>query len=150
MQKLLHQLEQYLPEGAKKNTAISAAAINWHIDHSLKVINSVSKNIMQSDPALYQKEFNWRRTFVFIKGGIPRGVGKAPKTVTPPDIIMESDLLEQISAAKKWTDALNSLQPNQNFKHPLFGMLNAKQTVKFLKMHTRHHIKIIQDIIRHA
>lgn len=35
---------------------------------------------------------------------------------------------------------------NAFFEHPLFGVLNKKDTMKFLKMHTTHHLKIIQDI----
>lgn len=34
------------------------------------------------------------------------------------------------------------------FKHPYFGNLNVKDAIKMLKLHTRHHIDIINDIIK--
>jgi hypothetical protein len=43
---------------------------------------------------------------------------------------------------------LDTLHPNNYFKHPLFGNLNIKSTIKMLVLHTRHHIGIINDIMK--
>ena len=29
----------------------------------------------------------------------------------------------------------------------MFGMLNKQQTLRFLEMHTKHHLKIVDDIL---
>jgi len=43
---------------------------------------------------------------------------------------------------------LDSLKPGNFVIHPMFGHLNLKATKKMLKLHTRHHIDIINDIIK--
>ena len=41
-----------------------------------------------------------------------------------------------------------NLDDHQYFTHPIFKNLNKKQTIKFLKLHTNHHIKIVNDILK--
>ena len=43
---------------------------------------------------------------------------------------------------------LKDCEANQYFMHPFFGQLNKKQTIKFLEIHTEHHLKIIRDILK--
>jgi hypothetical protein len=45
-------------------------------------------------------------------------------------------------------ESFNDLEKNSFFIHPLFKQLNKKQTIKFLKLHTNHHFKIIKDILK--
>jgi hypothetical protein len=33
------------------------------------------------------------------------------------------------------------------FEHPYFGKLKLKETIRFLEIHTQHHLDIIRDII---
>ncbi len=144
---LLQQLENNLVHSKKLHTTISTSPVEWHIDHCLRVINSVSKVIATSKEEDYKRKFNFARTLVFTLGMIPRGKAKAPKTVSAQQPITEEDLKKQLHFAKKSIEQIENLLPNQNFMHPYFGLLNAKQTIKFLKIHTKHHLKIIKDIV---
>jgi hypothetical protein len=147
MEALLQQLESYIRNGDKVNTKISAASVNWHIAHSLLVINGISKTVLESNPADYKWRFNFVRTIVFLKGGIPRGKGKSPHHVAPNANFSNEALLTQLKDARQYLEKIKIIQPKQHFKHPVFGVLDAKQTQKLLVMHTNHHLNIIKDIL---
>ena len=65
----------------------------------------------------------------------------------PPEIIVKEDIENQLEKAKENMAMLSILEDNQFFTHPLFKQLNKKQTLKFLKLHTNHHLKIVKDIL---
>jgi hypothetical protein len=148
LNKLVAFLEEKIPLMDKVNTTISAATVGWHIQHSLLVINSIINGLKQSDPNTYQWKFNLSRTLIWTIGKIPRGKGKAPKVVQPQAEITKELLLEHVEKAKSSVALLHSIQKNQYFLHPYFGHLNLKPTIKFLKIHTKHHLDIINDIAK--
>lgn len=42
-----------------------------------------------------------------------------------------------------------ALLPSDKFiEHPVFGQLKLDETINFLDTHTKHHLKIIEDIIK--
>ena len=55
----LKQMESYLPNCESINAKISKANVAWHLDHNLKVINSVVKVMHESDPNLYKDNFSF-------------------------------------------------------------------------------------------
>ncbi len=142
----LTEIAQLIDQGDKKNSNISEKGIFWHLDHSLIIIINVSKMLKKSDPLDYRSSFNFKRTLIFTLNFIPRGKGKAPKAVHPTDDITKEELLKQFEEAKQQINSIEHLPAKSNFIHPLFGMLNLKQTMKFLKIHTNHHLKICRDI----
>ena len=146
--KLIKQLEKNIPNYAKQQKAISAANVGWHIDHSLLVFVRIITAMETSDPALYKSSFNLKKLLVYTFNKIPRGKAKAPKIVQPTGDITTDELLAHVDAAFKKIKALNNLQRHHHFDHPYFGKLNLKETNKFLAIHTNHHLKIINDIMR--
>ena len=147
LSKLIKSLEEKIPMMDAANTQISSAKVGWHIQHSLMVINSIINGLKQSDPNTYQWKFNLNKTLIFTLGKIPRGKGKAPKVVQPKEEITQATLLESVEKANISVAELNHVQKNQYFLHPYFGHLNVKPAIKFLKIHTKHHLKIINDIL---
>ncbi len=148
LNKLVAILEEKIPMMDKVNTTISTATVGWHVQHSLLVINSIINGLKQSDPTTYQWKFNLNKTLIFTLGKIPRGKGKAPKVVQPKEEITTDTLLESVERAKNSIAELNNVQNNQYFLHPYFGHLNLKPTIKFLKIHTKHQLDIINDIAK--
>ncbi|MCF6348760.1 MAG: hypothetical protein L3J20_10745 [Flavobacteriaceae bacterium] len=139
-------MSQLIDKGNKKDTKVSEKGIFWHLDHSLIIIINVSKMLKKSDPSDYKSTFNFTRSLIFTLNFIPRGKGKSPRSVHPTNDITKEELLKQFEEAKQQINNIEHLPAKSSFKHPLFGVLNLKQTLKFLKIHTNHHLKICKDI----
>jgi hypothetical protein len=145
---IVPELANYIADYNQFNHAISEASVGWHIEHSLLVIKQVTATVAQSEPKLYKSKFNLSRFFVFLLKTIPRGKAKAPKVVIPVDEITIETLQESLKNTYQAIAYLKDCQENQYFMHPFFGQLNKKQTIKFLAIHTKHHLKIIRDILK--
>jgi hypothetical protein len=149
---MLHKEFSFISENIqyleKENLKISKGSVGWHLDHSLKVINSVYENIKESKPTNYNKKFNLLRLVTFTLGSFPRGKARSPKSVLPPEIILKEAIENQLAVAIKNLESINGFDDNQFFTHPLFKQLNKKQTIKFIGLHTNHHIKIMKEILK--
>jgi len=141
-------LEQAIKKANSFNNSISDKGVSWHIDHSLKVINGVCKTLIKSNPDDYKWKFNKVRLYIFTRGSIPRGKGKAPKRVTSEGEIQLQELHDQLETAKQIIQKIEALPKKSNFDHPYFGMLKRDKSLKFLIIHTNHHLNIIHDIIK--
>jgi len=144
----IKKLERYLSVKDKRKDSVSMSDVAWQIDHSLKVINLVSETLLKSNPEDYKSNFNAWRLLLFTIGYFPRGKVKAPKFVRPPEIITIEDLKEQILLAYQNIERLKLANKHAYFKHFIFGVLHKKQTIRFLQLHTNHHLKIIRDILK--
>jgi Protein of unknown function (DUF1569) len=142
----VQELTQYLSAFDKIDQTISSASVGWHIEHSLLVIKQITSTVAQSDSSLYQKKFNFSRSWVL--NYIPRGKAKAPKIVLPGNDLNQQLLEDSIKHTFQALNYLKDCQENQYFMHPYFGALNKNQTIRFLSIHTHHHLKIIADIIK--
>jgi hypothetical protein len=145
---IMPELANYIADYNQSNKAISEASVGWHIEHSLLVIKQITATVAQSEPKLYKSKFNVKRFVVFLTKTIPRGKAKAPKVVIPSDNITADSLQESLKNTYQAIAYLKDCQENQYFMHPFFGQLNKKQTIKFLAIHTEHHLKIIRDILK--
>ena len=142
-----HSIESLIPNAGVVNHKISKSGIGWHLDHMLKSIILTCKHIKKSNPDDYKWKFNLARLYVLSIGSFPRGSAKAPKAVVAKGEVMEDDLHTQLKEAKSHVAEILNLHPKSNFQHPYFGLINLRETQRFIKVHTNHHLKIIKDII---
>ncbi len=145
---LVNQLESNINSKDVVNKQVSQVDVSWHIAHSLKVLHNIIKVLQSSNPDDYRWRFNRSRSFVYFINFIPRGKGKAPKAVIPAEEISKDELHQDIATVRQLLNELQHLDVKSNFTHPYFGQLNLKQTKKFLALHTKHHLKIIDDIVK--
>lgn len=144
----LNEVQSYIADRDVIATEISSVDVAWHLDHLLKVINGVHDSLGQSNPGDYKYSWKFVRSFVFTIGRIPRGIGESPKSVFPPDVIMTDDIYKQLKDARLKLLTFSDFDKNQHFNHYKFGVLNRDKALKFVEIHTRHHLRIIRDIIR--
>ncbi len=146
LHKLLTELENNISNQDVIDVAISKSNIGWHIEHILLVINSVVASIKDSDSLHYKWSFKMSRLIVFTMNKIPRGRAKSPKVVAPKTY--DEELLKKhVEITKEAINQLPSFDKNKYFNHPFFGNLKLNKSIKFLELHSNHHLKIIKDII---
>jgi hypothetical protein len=145
--KMLHRLENALPQADKSNSNISARGVDWHLEHSLKIIIAICKTVSNSKPEKFKPNFNIGKYYILWSNRIPRGKARSPKPFNNLEAIDHSSLPQSLKKAQKSLSMLNSLHPKQHFEHPMFGDLNLAQSKKFIHIHTAHHLDIIEEII---
>ena len=146
---LVSQLESKITQFETSNLTVSNGSVGWHIEHSLKTIDQIVTACKNSNPSDYQWHFNFKRFLILIVAKkIPRGKARAPKIVRPEGDINQETLAVSVSKVRENLIGWKALDKNANFPHPFFGILNKKETEKFLVLHTKHHKMIIDDILK--
>ena len=143
---ILTALEENIPFSNKQNPQISKSNVGWHIEHSLLTLDRIIDRLSQTDSRDYKWKASLAKLFVFTTNIIPRGRAESPESVRPTGSITREDLIKHISLTKEKIKELTLMSHGQFFEHPFFGHLKLKQTIKFLEIHTKHHLKIIKDI----
>ena len=142
----LIELENKIKNQEMLNPLVSKSTVGWHIEHALLTMNLTIDSIQKSNPENYKKVFNFNRFMVFIMNKIPRGKVRAPKAVLPKEGFTSNSLKEHLENSKFNLEKLSTLNPNAYFNHPFMGHLKLKSTVRFIKLHTQHHLNIIKEI----
>lgn len=148
LQNLINELESNIPDFEKFNRAVSYSTVGWQIDHSLIVINTVIDQLKNSNPENYKWKFSKFRLIIQITNTIPRGKVRVPKSVKPLDVATAQELKTKLELAKDNIAALENLPAKSYFTHPFFGDLKLRPAIWFLKLHTHHHLKIVEDILK--
>ena len=104
--------------------------------------------VEHSNPSDYKKELNLKRSVVIMLGKIPRGRAKVPDSVRPAEEIDMVNIRGLIEKAKQKAEIFEKLNPHKFFTHPVFGDVQVKQARRIIAIHTHHHIKIINDMLR--
>src|SRR2546423_10523612 len=146
LEKLIGELQEKIAQQNILNENISSSPVGWHIEHSLLTIDVITYALKNSDPQKYKRSFNFSKAYVFITGHIPRGRIQSPKYVRPKDY-NEQSLQDHARQTLEKIKELKILDRNQFFKHPFLGNIKLAPALKFLTIHTRHHLRIIRDIL---
>jgi hypothetical protein len=143
---IANKLNDYIPHHNKLVTNVSLSSIGWHIQHSLQVLMAITIALKESKPKDYKRNFKIFWLLISFLGSIPRGKGQAPKSVLPMGEISIDSLQNSMNQTINLLMKLNNLSSKAFFVHPYFGTLRLKDAIHFMEIHTKHHLKIIQDI----
>lgn len=144
----LDEVASYVAVGDSKNSEVSEAAVSWHIDHIFLVVNQIYKTLEQSEESNFKSEFNIKRAYVFTFNKMPRGIATAPESVRPKENVGNGTIQVHYDQALTTVEQFSDLPEEKHMNHPVFGTLNRDKTLKFLTIHTEHHLKIIRDILK--
>jgi hypothetical protein len=144
---LLNELEVYLSNYEATNLKVSQSTVGWQIEHSLLTINGIVSAVQKSNPNDYKWKFSFFKILILATKKIQRGKAKAPKIVTPKADINKDDLQLHLDKTRDTIKALELVSKDHFFEHPYFGKLKLKETIRFLEIHTQHHLDIIRDIV---
>ena len=147
LDKDLSLIESYISEGEQINTEVSEVNVAWHLHHSLLTIKQIYLALEQSDPEQFESSFNAVRTLSLTGNYIPRGRAQSPSSVRPPDEFTTQDVIELLGQIKSLAPEFANLIEGAYFDHPYFGHLNRSHAMRFLQVHTNHHLKIVDDIL---
>jgi hypothetical protein len=89
---------------------------------------------------------------VLEAASIPRRAMTAPDTVRPPDDLDRAGLQEALTRSRSKLDAVGEhLAPlgaaEGRIEHPRMGMLDGPQWLRFVRIHSQHHLAIVRDIL---
>ncbi|MEY4962937.1 MAG: hypothetical protein RLZZ323_256 [Bacteroidota bacterium] len=144
---LLNKLEHHISSSELINLQVSQSTIGWQIEHSLLTINGIVSAVQKSNPKDYNWKFSLVKWVVLATKKIPRGKAKAPKVVVPKAAINSDDLQKHLTKTRGAIKVLEMVSKDHFFEHPYFGKLKLKETIRFLEIHTTHHLNIIEDIV---
>jgi len=131
---------------------VSGWSIGQQLDHVLHGAQAVFSTLTGGgkEPAA---GINWTGRLLLTLGWFPRGVAKSPKSALPSEAPDAAELAAKAAHLRAGfrdlayrTGLLASRQ--LLFKHPYFGGLDCRQTLRFLGVHNHHHLKIVRDIRR--
>jgi hypothetical protein len=144
----LQQLEQYRSQHQLRELSVSKVSVAWHLQHSLLVANAIIKLLAKSKADEYKAHFSFKKPLFFLLKYIPRQKAKAPKAVCPDESNVNlTDIDVLVKKVNERYRQLADMPSKAYFHHFYLGKMHKKQAINFIAIHTKHHIRIIQDII---
>lgn len=139
---------------AARAPRVSGWSVAQQIDHILHAAQAVFSTLTGEGKAP-PTGINPTGRILLRLGWLPRGVAKSPKSALPaeaPDAAELAAKLARLRAGFRDLGYRTGLLASRQllFKHPYFGGLDCRQTLRFLGVHTHHHLKIVRDIRRAA
>lgn len=125
---------------------VSQWTVGMHVHHCTLGMVGICNAVLGSEPPAPPTRFSLPRAFVFRTGRIPRGRGKAPETAMPSPDIGPAELMSLLDRSHDLLRRVAEADPGQWWDHFAFGAMSRDQTLRFVGIHNRHHLRIIADI----
>ena len=144
---ILDEIAALVDVSERRKDTISAWSVGMHIQHLSLAMIGISKALLTVSSPMPPRQFSIPKFFVMTFGIIPRGKGKAPQVTIPERECSKEELRVSLAAAREGMTAALSVPFDRWFQHPLFGPLTRDETLRFVKIHNKHHLKIIREIL---
>jgi hypothetical protein len=124
-----------------------------HLDHTIRVASGLLHVLNKEEIPRLPRGISVIGRLVLLTGWIPRGRGKSPERMLPAPATVDdlqrrlSEMDGQIERVANRTAAVPAFPI---VRHPVFGGLTYGQALRFIAIHTHHHLKILDDARRAA
>lgn len=159
----LNRLGESLEWPEERLYAVVPAVSTWspaqHVQHAIialrRIFAAVSELRAGSGDAVKPKGSpTLSGRALLLSGWIPRGRAQAPEFAVPDAIPSRAGMRERHDAA---CERFGELAANATtlrgvpgvIEHPILGGMSAVQWWRFARIHTEHHLAIIDDVDRH-
>jgi hypothetical protein len=142
--------------GVAEKVSLWSTAQQLH--HSAMVatfgFDTIQKLHEEADSTILRRGFPTRNGIaVLLLGKIPRGKVKAPEAVQSPPEVTRPVIEKALAAADLSFDRVLTISPflhdlKGRWTHPALGALNAPEWFRFVRVHTDHHLAIVDDIAK--
>lgn len=124
-----------------------------HLDHTIKVASGLLHVLNKDEIPRLPRGISMIGRLVLLIGWIPRGRGRSPERMLPapatvPDL--NERLAEMDAQIERVATRTAAVPAFPIVRHPVFGGLTYGQTLRFIAIHTHHHLKILDTAQRSA
>lgn len=131
-----------------QNPDVSKWTVGMHIQHCCLAMTGVCEALLASEPPPPRTRKSVMTEAIFLVGRIPRGRGQSPDQVLPEPGVSRESLNAMLDASAEGLRAVSATDPQKWFRHFAFGAMDRDRTLKFIRIHNRHHLRIIGDILK--
>ncbi len=146
----LDELDNYISRFSVDNENVSKWSVGMQIEHCLVGTRLVCSTIVNSEPYTGKIKKGLLRRIIFLTGTIPRGRGNTPAAGIPNEETTELGLRELLTEAKLSAQKAAESDEDCWWEHFMFGVFKRDEALQFVKIHNKHHLKIISDILSNA
>lgn len=144
----LDVLKRFVPKADVVAPDVSKWSVGMHVQHCCLATIAVCESLVASEPPVPPSSFSLVTSAIFLTGRIPRGRGKSPEQAIPRDQIWTNEMEGLLLDSERRLEAARQVSRDHWYRHFAFGVLDRDRTLKFIGIHNRHHIRIVQDILR--
>jgi hypothetical protein len=143
----LHDLRQSVDHADVSVASVSHWSVGMQIHHCCLATAAICQSLIDSKPPPPRRRWSPITSIVFLSGRIPRGRGKAPEVALPKQDISTDELVPLLDRSEQLLEQVSQLDRSRWFKHFAFGILDRDKSLKLLRIHNRHHLRIVADIV---
>ena len=146
----LHAIRALIPQRDVTVAAVSAWSVGEQIHHAALVARAISERLDRSGQPAPRTLRSLLGQVVLWRNGFPRGRAKAPSAVLPASGLSADRLNAAIDQAGEALVAASALPSEAWVRHFILGIYRRDDALRFVAVHTRHHLAIARDIITAA
>ena len=143
----LDDLRSSVDHSAVSAATVSHWSVGMQIHHCCLAMIGICQSLIDSKPPPPPARWSLVTSIVFLSGRIPRGRGKAPDVALPKQDVSREELMHLLDRSGQLVAEAGQLDSNRWFKHFAFGILDRDKSLKLLRIHNGHHLRIIADIV---